>query len=166
MVFSKVRGRSPYKIDSFILTMHSITKTVPELIPWRRVVRNPVCLEGVHVGSVDPGIPAPIRIVAAAKVTNLNYFYLKVPKSEIIDRSDFHDFYTMKSLREGDFGVKIFFFLNIWGPFGAVKFLAHMLSLILRRAVHWKHAEHTHQELMRSNVKPTFFKDRLLSFSH
>ncbi len=56
-----------------------MTKTVPELIPRSRVVRNPVCLEGVHVSPVDPGIPAPIGIVAAAKVTNLNYyFYLKV----------------------------------------------------------------------------------------
>jgi hypothetical protein len=30
-----------------------------------------------------------------------------VPKREIFDRSDFPDFYTMKSLRLGDFGVKI-----------------------------------------------------------
>jgi hypothetical protein len=32
---------------------------------------------------------------------------LKVPKCEIVDRSDFHDFYPIKSLWEGDFGVKI-----------------------------------------------------------
>jgi hypothetical protein len=32
---------------------------------------------------------------------------LKVPKREIFDRSDFPDFYTMKSLCVGDFGVKI-----------------------------------------------------------
>ena len=32
---------------------------------------------------------------------------LKVPKHEIFDRSDFPDFYTIKSLRVGDFGVKI-----------------------------------------------------------
>ncbi len=32
---------------------------------------------------------------------------LKVPKREIFDRSDIPDFYTIKSLREGDFGVKI-----------------------------------------------------------
>ena len=32
---------------------------------------------------------------------------LKVPKCEIFDRSDFPDFYTIKSLRVGDFGVKI-----------------------------------------------------------
>ncbi len=32
---------------------------------------------------------------------------LKVPKCEIFDRSDFHDFYTIKSLWGGDFGVKI-----------------------------------------------------------
>ncbi len=30
---------------------------------------------------------------------------LKVPKREIFDRSDFPDFYTMKSLPVGDFGV-------------------------------------------------------------
>jgi hypothetical protein len=33
--------------------------------------------------------------------------WLKVPKREIFDRSDFPDFYTIKSLRVGDFGVKI-----------------------------------------------------------
>ena len=35
---------------------------------------------------------------------------LKVPKREIFDRSDFPDYYIMKSLRVGDFGVKIKFF--------------------------------------------------------
>ncbi len=35
------------------------------------------------------------------------YSTLKVPKREIFDRSDFPDLYTMKSLRVGDFGVKI-----------------------------------------------------------
>ncbi len=34
-------------------------------------------------------------------------FWLKVPKREIFDRSDFPDFYTIKSLRVGDFRVKI-----------------------------------------------------------
>jgi hypothetical protein len=39
---------------------------------------------------------------------------LKVPKREISDRSDFPHFYTIKSLRVGDFGVEIFyFFINI-----------------------------------------------------
>ncbi len=32
---------------------------------------------------------------------------LKVPKREIFDRLDFPDFYIIKSLRVGDFGVKI-----------------------------------------------------------
>ncbi len=32
---------------------------------------------------------------------------LKVPKREIFNRSDFPDFYTIKSLLVGDFGVKI-----------------------------------------------------------
>ncbi len=34
-------------------------------------------------------------------------FFLKVPKREIFDRSDFPDFYIIKSLCGGDFGVKI-----------------------------------------------------------
>ncbi len=48
-----------------------------------------------------------------------------------------HDFYTRKSLWEGDFGVKIKICLkNIFlggGLIGAAKFLTSMLSLILRR---------------------------------
>ena len=32
---------------------------------------------------------------------------LKVPKREIVDHSDFHDFYAIKSLTVSDFGVKI-----------------------------------------------------------
>ncbi len=57
-----------------------------------------------------------------------------MPKCEIFDRSDFDDFYTMKFLWGGDFGVKIkvcFFIFR--GSFGAAKFLTGMLSLILRR---------------------------------
>jgi hypothetical protein len=38
--------------------------------------------------------------------------HLKVPKREIFDRSDFPDFYTIKSLCVGDFGVKIKKMLN------------------------------------------------------
>ncbi len=54
-------------------------------------------------------------------------------KCEIFDRSDFHDFYNIKSLWGGDFGVKIKKFQIFRGSFRAVKFLTHMLSLILRR---------------------------------
>jgi hypothetical protein len=63
------------------------------------------------------------------------FFYLKVPKCEIFDHSHFHDFYTIKSLWEGDFGVTInIFSLSICrGSFEAAKFLTRMLSLILRR---------------------------------
>ncbi len=45
---------------------------------------------------------------------------LKVPKCEIFDRSDFPDFYTIKSLRVGDFGVKIIFFFQkyLWVHLG------------------------------------------------
>ncbi len=59
---------------------------------------------------------------------------LKVPKREIFDRSDFPDFYTMKSLHVGNFGVKIKIFLKYLGVhFGGAKFLTRMLSLFLRR---------------------------------
>jgi hypothetical protein len=59
---------------------------------------------------------------------------LKVPKREIFDRSDFPDFYTMKSLRVGDFGVKIKKILKIFrGSFRGAKFLTRMLSVFLRR---------------------------------
>ncbi len=38
---------------------------------------------------------------------NLKTVHLKVPKREIFNRSDFPDFYAIKSLRVGDFGVKM-----------------------------------------------------------
>jgi hypothetical protein len=59
---------------------------------------------------------------------------LKVPKHEIFDRSDFPDFYTIKSLCVGDFGIKIKKFLQIFrSSFSGAKFLTRMLSLFLRR---------------------------------
>ncbi len=51
------------------------------------------------------------------KITSL-IFLIKVPKCEIFDRSDFHNFYTIKSLWEGDFGVNIIIFF--WGGGGLI----------------------------------------------
>ncbi len=56
-----------------------------------------------------------------------------MPKREIFDRSDFPDFYTMKSLRVGDFGVKKKFLQIFRGSFRGAKFLTRMLSVFLRR---------------------------------
>ncbi len=57
-----------------------------------------------------------------------------VPKREIFDRSDFPDFYTIKPLRVGDFGVKIEkIFKKFRGSYRGAKFLTRMLSLFLRR---------------------------------
>ncbi len=57
-----------------------------------------------------------------------------MPKREIFDRSDFPDFYTIKSLRVGDFGVKIKKIYKIFrGSFSGAKFLMRMLSVFLRR---------------------------------
>jgi hypothetical protein len=57
-----------------------------------------------------------------------------VPKREIFDCSDFPDFYTIKSLRVGDFGVKIKKSLKIFRvAFRGAKFLTRMLSLFLSK---------------------------------
>jgi hypothetical protein len=53
------------------------------------------------------GCYSPLQILMAIWHT-----FLKVPKREIFDRSDFPDVYTIKSLCVGDFGVKITNFLN------------------------------------------------------
>ncbi len=48
--------------------------------------------------------------IATSQITNpqiTNKDYLKVLKREIFDRSDFPDFYTIKSLHVGDFRVKM-----------------------------------------------------------
>jgi hypothetical protein len=37
----------------------------------------------------------------------VSLFLLNVPKREIFDHADFHDFYAIKSLTVSDFGVKI-----------------------------------------------------------
>jgi hypothetical protein len=37
----------------------------------------------------------------------LKISHLKVPKCEIFERSDFHDFYSIKPFWVGDFGAKI-----------------------------------------------------------
>ncbi len=57
-----------------------------------------------------------------------------MPKREIFDRSEFPDFYTIKSLRVGDFGVKKKKVSKIFrGSFRDAKFLTRMLSLFLKR---------------------------------
>jgi hypothetical protein len=72
---------------------------------------------------IDENSPMPKKIAAKIFTKNKNNFFgtclfstfkaknvvfcLKVPKREIFDRSDFPDFYTIKPLRVGDFGVKI-----------------------------------------------------------
>jgi hypothetical protein len=72
--------------------------------------------------------------MAHCSVEAYSFFILKVPKREIFDRSDFPDFYTIKSLRLGDFGVKIKKNLQIFrGSFRCAKLLTRMLSVFLRR---------------------------------
>ncbi len=54
-----------------------------------------------------------------------------MPKCEFFNRSDFHDFYTIKYLWVDDFGGKMIFY--IFRGSCALKFFTCMLSLILRR---------------------------------
>ncbi len=56
-----------------------------------------------------------------------------MPKCEIFDRSDFDDFYTIKSLCEGDFGVKKKKKKKYLGVHLGGQSSLHVLSLFLRR---------------------------------
>jgi hypothetical protein len=48
--------------------------------------------------------------------SNSSFDSLKVPKCEILDRSDFHYFYTIKPFWVDDFVVKILtYYFNFWG---------------------------------------------------
>jgi hypothetical protein len=57
---------------------------------------------------------------------------LTVPKCEIFHRSDFQDFYTIKSLWGWLWGLKYFFKYLFRGSFRATRFLSHMFSLICK----------------------------------
>ena len=49
--------------------------------------------------------------------------FLKVPKCEIFDRSDFHYFYTIKPFWVDDFVVKILtYYFNFWGSQASFSF--------------------------------------------
>ncbi len=52
-------------------------------------------------------IYASMQVILFSNVVIHKNMFLKVPKREIFDGSDFPDFYTIKSLRVGDFGVNI-----------------------------------------------------------
>ncbi len=70
---------------------------------------------------------------------------LKVPKREIFNRSDFSDFYTIKSLRVGDFRVKIKkIFKKIQGFFQGCK-------------VPYAYAQSIFQEVFFLSFGPKFF---------
>jgi hypothetical protein len=63
------------------------------------------------------GTSSPFSLLYVLRIGALvKRFPLKVPKREIFDLSDFPNFYTIKSLPVGDFGVKIKIFVkNISG---------------------------------------------------
>ncbi len=59
--------------------------------------------------------------------------FLKVPKCEILDRSDFHYFYTIKPFRVDDFVVKILtYYVKFWGEPSLIYFLMRKLSIRVR----------------------------------
>ena len=64
-------------------------------------------IKSLHVGDFGVKIKKNFKNILLLVNFLLLKVALKVPKREIFDRSDFPDFYTIKSLRVGDFGVKI-----------------------------------------------------------
>ncbi len=85
----------------------------------------------------------PLKMVSLGRhcdIFEIFSFGLNAPKCEIFDCSVCHDFYTIKSPRVGDFGIKILFLFVI---------LCVCSGLLV-------YAEHMHQELMRSvNIQYT-----------
>jgi hypothetical protein len=63
----------------------------------------PPCLNKARDGALELGVPS--HVVQHWEVPPKQR--LKLPMCEIFDRSDFRDFYTIKSLWVGDFGAKI-----------------------------------------------------------
>ncbi len=112
--------------------------------PW---IRDP---GGIKKQDPDPGWTTRIKFPRALKPF-FEIKYLKVSKCEIFDRSDFHDFLHQNVSTGGRLWVNFFKYI-FRGPFGTAEFLTRILSLILRSAVPSKHAEHTHQELMRTGT--------------
>ncbi len=67
-----------------------------------------------YIGSLIIRVVLALSMVTAFRSLIMQSF--KGAKCEIFDRSDFDDFYTIKPLCKGDFGVKIkIFYKNIWG---------------------------------------------------
>ncbi len=82
------------------------------------------------------------RRVLSCINTNVCYWiFLKVPKCEIFDGSDCHDFYTIKSPRVVDFGVKINNFIKYsrvhLGPQSSLR-VCSLLSLIFRTKISFR----------------------------
>jgi hypothetical protein len=84
--------------------------------------------DDIHSPPCTSAFPSKVSQKIKNKLKNL--LSLKVPKCEIFDHSDFHDFYIIKSLSGGEFGVTLNFFFIFRGLFRAAKFLTRMLSLI------------------------------------
>jgi hypothetical protein len=62
-------------------------------------------------------LPIWVHLVQKTRAKNSHAWApLKVPKCEILDRSDFHYFYTIKPFWVDDFVVKILtYYFNFWG---------------------------------------------------
>ncbi len=109
----------------------SAGRAVPSCCDESSGMSSPGLSHGKQVGKNPPPPSAP----------------LKVPKCEIFERSDFHDFYTIKSVRKGDFkNLKKYLAVNL----GLRNSLCICSGAHVRSEVPSKHADHTHQWLTRS----------------
>ncbi len=76
---------------------------------WRKLTND---REGIQCRNYDAAFRKTLKIIVQLYWTLTKYSFrhpvpLKVPKREIFDRSDFPDFYTIKSSWAGDLLVKI-----------------------------------------------------------
>ncbi len=82
--------------------------------------RGRACTSHLYQAGLIFPLPLCVYSVVGWMVGNM----LKVPKCEILDRSDFHYFYTIKLCWVDDFVVKILtYYFNFWGSQASFIFL-------------------------------------------
>ena len=94
------------------MTLYPSTTTPPQTTAiYRDFKKSTAISKGYNVG-----LRYIKNIIDEVTIAFANFTSLKVPKCEILDRSDFHYFYTIKPFWVDDFVVKILtYYFNFWG---------------------------------------------------
>ncbi len=76
-----------------------------------------------YIPDPHPGVKKALDLGTGSATLPVMSLSLKVPKREIFDRSDFPDFYTIKSSWVGDLLVKLLtYYFNFWGSYATFSF--------------------------------------------